>query len=324
MNVDRSRFVLGGVPYIDIDGIDYPISNDGCVIEKVSDIGITPVVGRPEPRIVERTSHYTVTVSMLENTLEMLKIAWNLPNTISYGGAYDYLYLGISDAPAAHTLAVRGWGGLSGDISKRLWREWYFRKATSYEPQPQDLGVGNTVFIPVRFYCYADSAQAAGQEFGYIQQELNQLLQNGGFETAGAGGGDVFAIWSETPGSGTIGDETTLVFKDGHACKLTMGAGDSVYVHQNFSVSSGRKHLFTFYTRGDGTNQGRYSVYDVTNSAFIVDTTNTGIAGTSYLLFAKEFTTPATCVDARIHLLGSAVDGSIAYFDEVKVYDLHK
>lgn len=182
MIVDVSRIAVGGVPYIDIDGIDYAISSDGCVIEKVADMGITNVVGKPAPRVVERTSHYIVNVSMLENTLEMLQLAWNLPSAISYGASHDYLYLGISSAPATHTLAVRGWSGLGGDQSKRRWREWYFRKVISFEPQPQDLGVGNTVFIPVRFYCYADSTQASGEEFGYVQQEKINLVINPGME----------------------------------------------------------------------------------------------------------------------------------------------
>ena len=181
MNVTVENIVLGGVDHIDIDGSDFPISDSGCVIEKVADMGITNVVGRHRPRIVERTSHYTVTVSMLENTLEMLHLAWNLPNAISwsYGGTHNYLFLGIwqaeggknlASALTTHEIIVRGWGGLDSAGTERTWREWYFRKAVSYEYGEQDLSVGNTVYIPVRFYCYPDSTQAAGEEFGWVRE----------------------------------------------------------------------------------------------------------------------------------------------------------
>ena len=174
MNVTVANIVVGGVDHIDIDGSDFPISDSGCVIEKVADVGITNVVGKPEPRVVERGSYYTVTVSMLENTLSMLELAWNLPNAISwsYGGTHNYLFLGLlgSTAPTSHEIIVRGWGGLEDDLSARTWREWYFRKAVSYEYGEQDLSVGNTVYIPVRFYCYADSTQTAGEEFGWVRE----------------------------------------------------------------------------------------------------------------------------------------------------------
>jgi hypothetical protein len=170
MNVDVTKLAIGGVDHVDIDGTDYPIADTGCVIEKVADIAITPVVGRPEPRVVERTSYYTVTVAMLENTLEMVKLAWNLPNAISYGGTYDYLYLGVVETISSHTLTIRGYAGLDSDEVERQWREWYFRKAVSYEYGEQDLGVGNPVYVPVRFYCYADSTQTDGQEFGYVRK----------------------------------------------------------------------------------------------------------------------------------------------------------
>lgn len=172
MNVTVANLVIGGVDHIDIDGSDFPISDSGCVIEKVADVGITGVVGRPEPRVVERTSYYTVTVSMLENTLAMLELAWNLPNAISwsYAGTHNYLFLGLEQTPTVHEIIVRGWGGLDSNETARTWREWYFRKVVSYEYGEQDLGVGNTVYIPVRFYCYADSTQAAGEEFGWVRE----------------------------------------------------------------------------------------------------------------------------------------------------------
>lgn len=248
MNVTVANFALGGVNHVDIDGVDYPISDAGCTIEKVADIGITPVVGKPEPRVVERGSHYVVTVSMLENTLEMLRLAWNLPNTISYGGAHDFLYLGISDAPSAHTLTVRGWGGLDGDGVSRIWREWYFRKAISFEPGEQDLSVGNTVVIPVRFYCYADSTQTDGQEFGWVKQEKGELVVNGNME--------VDANWTSLGSVVTNERSSTRVRSSTYSRHVATDlAGEGIY-SEDFTTIANRQYRVSawVYVVADGAS----------------------------------------------------------------------
>jgi len=172
MNVNVTNLAIGGVDHIDIDGIDYPISDSGCVIECNADMAITDVVGRPEPRVVVRRLNFVVSASMLENTLAMLELAWNMTGHISYSyaGSYNYLFLGIPTTPTVHTVTVRGYAGLDSTETERKWREWYFRKAISFEVGEQDLGVGNPVYIPVRFYCYADSSQASGEEFGWARE----------------------------------------------------------------------------------------------------------------------------------------------------------
>ena len=52
-------------------------------------------------------------------------------------------------------------------------------------------------------------------------------LNNGGFETAGGGGSDVFANWSETIGSGSSMTRDTVDFASGVAsCKIVMDAAN--------------------------------------------------------------------------------------------------
>ena len=174
MNVNVENIALGGVDHIDIDGTDYPISDSGCVIECNADIAVVPVVGRPEPRVIVRGMHFVVSVWMLENTLEMLELAWHMTGHVSYSysGLYNQLYLGIPTVPTAHAVTVRGWGRLGNGETERKWREFYFRKAISYELGEQDLGVGNTVYVPVKFYCYADSTQVSGEEFGWVREVI--------------------------------------------------------------------------------------------------------------------------------------------------------
>src|SRR4030065_403093 len=49
-------------------------------------------------------------------------------------------------------------------------------------------------------------------------------ILNGGFETAGAGGADVWATWAETAGDGALANETTIVHGGREAGKDTAGA----------------------------------------------------------------------------------------------------
>ncbi|MHA2433847.1 MAG: hypothetical protein ACXADO_11510 [Candidatus Thorarchaeota archaeon] len=172
MNVTITNLAIGGVDHIDIDGVDYPISDSGCTIAKVGEVTTTLLVGTPEPRVVERVSHYVVSVSMIENTLAMLDLAWNLPGGVSYdyGGTHDYLFLGIVQTVPTHAITIRGWAGLDAGQVTRQWREWYFRKAISYDYGNQDLGVGNPIYIPVNFHCYPDSSQSTGEEFGWVRR----------------------------------------------------------------------------------------------------------------------------------------------------------
>jgi hypothetical protein len=149
------------------------------------------------------------------------------------------------------------------------------------------------------------------------------LLANGGFETAGAGGADVFAYTQESAGDGAIADETSLVNGGSHACKLTAGASANTYIRpfdimgSFINVRPGDACTLSFWTRGDGTNQGRYSVYDFSNSAWIRSTVNTGVAGTTYTEVTYEFTAPAGCYGIYINLLCSTVNTGVCYFDDV-------
>lgn len=148
-----------------------------------------------------------------------------------------------------------------------------------------------------------------------------EMLTNGGFETDGAGGADVFAGWTETAGDGAIAKTTTAgEFNGGAAAaKLTTGASVNTLVKQNIVAIPGNVYRLTFYTRGDGTHGGGYNVYDTTNSAFIVTNTATGVTGTSYQAVTVTFTAPAACVTVTINLKCGAVAADVVYYDDVAV-----
>lgn len=145
-------------------------------------------------------------------------------------------------------------------------------------------------------------------------------VENPGFETAGAGGADVFASWTETAGDGAIADEGTLVNAGSHACKLTAGTTANTKVHQaSITVIAGVRYTPKFHTRGDGTYAGQYGIYDVTNGADIVAIKTTGVTGTSFTLVSQSLTAPAGCTEIRIDLWCPSTNGGAAYYDTVSI-----
>jgi hypothetical protein len=146
-------------------------------------------------------------------------------------------------------------------------------------------------------------------------------LDNPGFESAGSGGSDVFADWTEVASDGSIDDETTSVKYGSHACKLTAGASTDTRVQQSYSVLPGEDFTLWFWTRGDGTYDGHYYVYDVTNGAYVISDTATGVTGTTYARVTKGFNVPAGCNEIKVNLVCPSTDGGVAYFDGVNLYD---
>jgi len=144
-------------------------------------------------------------------------------------------------------------------------------------------------------------------------------ILNGGFETAGAGGADVWATWAETAGDGALANETTIVHGGSDAAKVTAGATANTKVAQTCGVIPGHVYTLSFWTRGDGTNGGRYGVYDVSNSADIVAAVATGVTGTTYTQKTATFIAPAGCISVRIDLWCPTTNTGIAYFDDVSM-----
>jgi len=197
------------------------------------------------------------------------------------------------------------------------------RFGTRYVAEVKDSSKA-TRLIPFEF----SSTQAYILELGdqYIRffRDNGQILgadvtvDNPGFETAGGGGADVFANWSETAGDGAIALETSLVNEGSGACKLTAGATANTEVTQNITVVAETDYELRFYAcGGDATNEGRFAIYDVTNGAYIEAVAATGITSIEYTEVAQEFTTPAGCISIRIEFWCPTTNLKIAYFDSV-------
>ena len=171
--------------------------------------------------------------------------------------------------------------------------------------------------------------EAAGRialDVGYRIISL-EMLDNPGFEIAGAGGADIWASWIETVGDGALADEGTLVHGGSHAAKLTGGATANTFIRpaptprldNTIDVLPGSNFELTFWTRGDGTNQGRYNVVNVNQGGFIRSTVVTGVTGAAYQKVTHSFVIPSGCYQISVSLLCSTVNGGVCYFDDVSL-----
>ncbi len=146
-----------------------------------------------------------------------------------------------------------------------------------------------------------------------------ELGLNGGFERAGTGGADVWANWYEIPGNGAIADEGALVHGGSHAAKLTAGASANTYLYQDFIVKPGQEVTFTVWTRGDGTNSGRYMLQNAFTAGILINATSWNVTGTDYTQASFTYT-PAAGVNAlRLRLYCPAANGGICYYDDMSV-----
>src|SRR3972149_536413 len=91
----------------------------------------------------------------------------------------------------------------------------------------------------------------------------SNVLTDGGFETAGGGGDDVFDAWEEnTPDSpGTDIARDTVVFYAGAAsAKVRNTVNANVWVSQTNTVVPGHVYSLRARCRGDGSHSGRFAI----------------------------------------------------------------
>ena len=149
-----------------------------------------------------------------------------------------------------------------------------------------------------------------------------ELASNIGFETVAAG--PDWANWAEAVGDGALADEGAIKHGGAHACKQTAGASANTYVSQTLTVTPNQTYLFLFWTYGDGANAGRYSVYDLTHTAYIIAPTTTEWPWAAWNEFYNTFDTPAGCTQVVIYLQCPVANGGIVYYDDVTVkYYVH-
>jgi len=151
------------------------------------------------------------------------------------------------------------------------------------------------------------------------------LALNPGFETLGGGGADVFSTWLEYPDvAGYITADADVKHSGTQSARLLAGAAKLTRITQRLTVAPGNKIKFSFYTRGDGTNPGRYQIVDYSNgNVAIIGITSTGVSGSTFELVTIYLDIPVTnplpCTEMVFYFLCPAVTDGYAYFDDVRV-----
>jgi hypothetical protein len=138
---------------------------------------------------------------------------------------------------------------------------------------------------------------------------------NGGFETAGGGGADVFANWVETVGTGTIVRSLAAPIFGVASAVLTAGAGFNTLIQQDIVVVPGQLYAFTIYWTTDF--RPRFEVRDNTNAVDLVTQVDPPSSKYQALI-----TIPAGCISLGIILRCPASSGKFAKYDGVSLLPL--
>ncbi len=141
----------------------------------------------------------------------------------------------------------------------------------------------------------------------------SEMMANTGFETGDLSSWTNFSSAAVTTGTGEY-------YAGSYGVKMQgSGALSTDLLYQTLTVTAGSNYLYSFWTRGDGTNQGRYAVYDETNANFFVPVSTTGNYSTTYSLVPVSFTAPAGCTKIRVYAISPDGTDTTAYFDNFSV-----
>lgn len=151
----------------------------------------------------------------------------------------------------------------------------------------------------------------------------SNAIINPSFEIAGAGGTDVFAWWVEAFGDdGNVEMDSAQHYEGSYSCKITAtstGAA-SPGVTIGVEVEAGEVFDLSFAVRGDGTNNGRFLVYDTTNSANVIALSSVAHTAASWAVKTYTVTVPAGCERITLSLYTSGTGtGGVTWFDDVKL-----
>ena len=92
--------------------------------------------------------------------------------------------------------------------------------------------------------------------------DATELLSNGGFETAGGGGADVFGSWTEVAGDGAIAQDAAIYLFGAKSCKLTSGVLKNTKVYQDIVVVPSTPYRVEIFCYTASTKKASASVID--------------------------------------------------------------
>jgi hypothetical protein len=242
-----------------------------------------------------------------------------------FSGRVDSLYLAkrIFSAAEATWMYNAGAGRIYNDLTDSIktsmvsWWDFNEENGTRYDSH-------STNHLAQTFVNIIDSStpllNGGFESLGTGETLGSELLSNTGFETAGGGGADVFANWTEYTSASSLIELDTSTFHGGaNSVKLTEGAADYAAAIQSFTATPSARYKLTFWTRGDATYAGRYNIWNLSNGSDIVALTSTSVTSATWTQVTKYFTVPVGCTSVGIYLVSPSTTGGIAYFDDVSL-----
>jgi len=172
--------------------------------------------------------------------------------------------------------------------------------------------------LPDNMIAWYKLDEASGTTIVDYAARVGNLLPNPSFEVAGS---PLHLGWGRNLSDGSIEDEAVVIHSGSHAIKLTAGANRATayYITVLPTLVPGTQYVLRLWTRGDGTNAGRYRVRDDIYGADIVPATTTGVAGTEYQQITAAFIQPVGATKACVWLVCPNVNGGVAYFDDIEL-----
>ena len=156
------------------------------------------------------------------------------------------------------------------------------------------------------------------------------VISNPGFETAGGGGADVFANWTEgTAGTSSVNDETGDVHEDSHACRLDIDASNnSASLYNTFALSIGETYeLSIWYKNSEAAKTMRFYLYNNMSNIWLKDdsTWASGVPtavtlpnSTSWTEYTITFTV-SSYTDYVLNMNNNSAASSSIYIDDVSL-----
>jgi hypothetical protein len=123
--------------------------------------------------------------------------------------------------------------------------------------------------------------------------------------------------WVITAGDGVVEGTATDQHDGLYAAKVTSGPTSNSKISQVCTTSALTAYQLSLWSRGDGTHDGRYAIYDVTHASYIIAATPTGNVSTTYTQLLTTFIPPAGCTSVRVELWCPTTNTGYAIFDDI-------
>ena len=148
------------------------------------------------------------------------------------------------------------------------------------------------------------------------------LVSNPGFETAGGGGADIWANWTENAGSGTLANDTSNEHNGDDCASLTTVSTNLCNVVQTITVEAGTHYLVSYWSKsGHASDAGsvRHRVLNANDGdSAIIDSEYSGNQSTNWAQTTFQFYTPTGCTSAKIQFISSSGNYT-AFVDDVLI-----